>query len=332
MLPDEPMQAITRAIVLLLALAALAGLIWVYRAARQETVERPPEPTAETDDGVIGLAKPILNAENDRILVIEYPPWPQNEWLYRLPEYAISHTETSELRPAPVETRADASLVFSGGFYESKSRAVLASYQIVVTPEEGGVSFEAKLTNQGSKTWNPAVHSVLCFENARAPDFHDFEGDRTAIMIDGAFVSVDNTAFARTERTKQEILSKLSAQTKMEAVKRAPPFRGHLLRPEDEAWVSKPQRVRGSEYVSSSLIVRSSQDRRRHVALAWGNARQVSYNLNESLNCLHSSPGFGGLTAGESRTARGKLYFAEGPLDAVYQRYKRDFPNLGFGE
>ncbi len=170
-----------------------------------------------------------------------------------------------------------------------------------------------QLTNVGSTPWNPAA--TLCLQNISALDFNDFEGRRTAITVDGDFLSVNTAARGRSRSDSLGL------------------HHAHLLRPEDLDWVHVDalKYFEGTEIASSSLVVRSAKDGRRHVALAWEDARHVSYNLNQQFNCIHSEPRFGALSPGETRTVSGKIYFVDGSLDDLKQRFVSDFSTLGFG-
>ena len=255
-----------------------------------------------------------LTVQDDQILVVQNPAWKDNTFRYRLPEFVVS-TQTNDmvLRPSPVKRTQKGSIVIAGGAYQ-ESR-LFASYRIVVADEPDAVAIEATVTNNDSTPWNPGTYSTLCLENASAPDFSDFTGSQTSIIVGADFMSLDRTAHGRAWDGS------------------APLHHAHVLSEEDGKWLREYviKYFVDTEIVSGSLIVRSTKDGTRHIGVAWNDSRHVSYNLNKKLNCIHSEPRVGALESGESQTVRGKIYFVEGPIDEVMQRFKTDFPTLGYG-
>lgn len=260
--------------------------------------------TAGEAKDAAGIKRPQLAAEENKVLIISYPRWPGHTWHYRLPEYVVPTGDRGIFSTNPAKKRPGDSIVFSG----TASSPRKADYRIVATPDRNSILLEAQLTNTGGETWDPVAHNVLCLQNSYAPDFIDHKGGQTYIMVDGEFLAVNKT-------------------------NRNDPIRAHLLDPENLQWIDRWLRMQYywySEAVSSSLIVRTSRDDRRHIAVAWEDASNVAYNLNENLNCIHSEPRFGALKPGETRTIRGKIYFFEGTRDELYQQFESDFPGLGF--
>lgn len=278
------------------------------RYARLQTVTDSPENSDGADTGV------QLLIEHDKVLVIKHRGWKGNTWRYRLPEYlSSSQPNQSYFRPNPATGKKGGAIVLSGSVYERGAQSAHGSYRIVATAHRDVVDLEAQVTNVGSKTWDPTA--TLCFQNISALDFCDFEGSRTWIMVGGTFMPVAMTSHGQLSNDSLSL------------------HHAHLLRQRDFDRISENIRhyFDGSEIVSSSLIVRSAKDGRRHVAVAWEDSRHVSYNLNQSFNCIHSEPRFDILNPRKSQTIRGRIYFVEGSLDDVYQRFENDFPKLGFG-
>ena len=169
---------------------------------------------------------------------------------------------------------------------------------------------EATARNTGSCSWNNADRCVMCLRLADAPDLLDVAMDRTFIHVDGKFESIKD--------------SKLKKRHFV-----------HMLVPNDLDLIPVEDvgdYFRDGEMVDCSLIVRSSRDDRDHVALAWDDALEVSYNLGRHLNCLHSEPRFDGLKPGESKTVTGKISFLSGTRKAIYGPFAGDFPSLGYGK
>ena len=74
---------------------------------------------------------------------------------------------------------------------------------------------------------------------------------------------------------------------------------------------------------SNGLIGCYSADDRMIVATAWQPYQELFQGV---IVCLHSDFRIGGLAPGESKPIRGKLYLVEADMDALLQRYRKDFP------
>lgn len=74
---------------------------------------------------------------------------------------------------------------------------------------------------------------------------------------------------------------------------------------------------------SNGLIGCISADGRELLATAWEPYQELFQGV---VVCLHSDFRLGGLAAGETRTARGKVYLMPADLTSLLARYRRDFP------
>ncbi len=77
---------------------------------------------------------------------------------------------------------------------------------------------------------------------------------------------------------------------------------------------------------SSGLIGCYSADDKHIMATAWEPYQELFQGV---IVCLHSDFRLGGLKPGETKTVRGKIYLVDDDLDALVQRYHRDFPEHG---
>jgi hypothetical protein len=247
---------------------------------------------------------------------IAYPEWPSSRWIYRLPEHIeptsgrgnTTPGEAGEIRLEHVERGRDGSLTLRG----VRPPPYPAEYRFVLRPGANVVNIRATIQNTGDEAWSPVARSILCLQFTKANRFMDRDLSQTLFRSNGEFIAVKDTDFVRETGDKS-------------------PHCAHLLRQDDLSRFSGDAAVHFAdrELSDCSLIVRSSTDSQRHVAVAWENALHVSYNLNRELNCIHSNPRIGALEPGESIALRGKIYLFTGTREELYRRYLEDFPDRG---
>lgn len=74
---------------------------------------------------------------------------------------------------------------------------------------------------------------------------------------------------------------------------------------------------------SNGLIGCFSQDRKTILATAWEPYQELFQGV---IQCIHSDFRIGGLKPGERKNARGKIYVTRDNVDALLNRYRKDFP------
>jgi hypothetical protein len=74
---------------------------------------------------------------------------------------------------------------------------------------------------------------------------------------------------------------------------------------------------------SNGLIGCFSRDEDRILATAWEPWQELFQGI---YRCIHSDFRIGGLRPGERKQIRGKLYIVDSDIDALLERYMRDFP------
>jgi len=74
---------------------------------------------------------------------------------------------------------------------------------------------------------------------------------------------------------------------------------------------------------SNGLCGCFSADEKMILAMAWCPYQEIFQGV---IACLHSDFRIGGLAPGETKKIRGKLYIVPADVDALLQRYRRDFP------
>ena len=81
--------------------------------------------------------------------------------------------------------------------------------------------------------------------------------------------------------------------------------------------------VRGDEAI---VVVKSSKNPHRMMAMAWPNPKSLMNNA--TIPCVHCSPTMPDLPARDTVTVKGRIYFFEGTLDELYDRYVAGFGHL----
>jgi hypothetical protein len=74
---------------------------------------------------------------------------------------------------------------------------------------------------------------------------------------------------------------------------------------------------------SNGLIGCYSADGKRILATAWEPYQELFQGV---IVCLHSDFRIGGLAPGESKRIHGKIYLVDSDMDALVERYRKDFP------
>jgi hypothetical protein len=74
---------------------------------------------------------------------------------------------------------------------------------------------------------------------------------------------------------------------------------------------------------SNGLMGCFSGDERKIMAVAWQPYQELFLGV---ITCIHSDFCIGGLTAGETKQIRGKIYIVDADVPALLERYERDFP------
>ena len=74
---------------------------------------------------------------------------------------------------------------------------------------------------------------------------------------------------------------------------------------------------------SNGLTGCFSADEKQIMAVAWEPYQEIFQGV---IACIHSDFRLGGLKAGETKRIRGKIYIVDADVDALLQRYNRDFP------
>jgi len=74
---------------------------------------------------------------------------------------------------------------------------------------------------------------------------------------------------------------------------------------------------------SNGLIGCFSADEKKILAMAWEPYQELFQGV---IVCLHSDFRIGGLKPGETKRIRGRIYLVDADVDALLERYRKDFP------
>ena len=158
----------------------------------------------------------------------------------------------------------------------------------------------------------PNAKAEPCLQFKDAPAFCDSGGERTILFGADGPVRVSDTrrfTFPGWWRNVQcYALEGADVQTREGFLV---PYNGTM----QGHWGVSPDRV------AHGLIASEREDGGAFIGLAFGQARFVSKNYNDSHHCLHSTPYFGDLAKGAESELRGRIWFVEGSLDDLFRLY-----------
>ena len=98
---------------------------------------------------------------------------------------------------------------------------------------------------------------------------------------------------------------------------------GQVWRPKHVQIENVNPRPLNKSIPSNGLIGCFSSDNKMIMATAWEPYQELFQGV---IVCLHSDFRIGGVQPGESKTIRGKIYLMEANVDALLERYQKDFP------
>ncbi|MFH0964259.1 MAG: hypothetical protein V2A58_09635 [Planctomycetota bacterium] len=173
-----------------------------------------------------------------------------------------------------------------------ESEEVKAAFTIDFAGEaragEDAVDFEVTMTSVGGTPAGAGVY-LFCLQAGAYYAFHDYEGVRTYVRLQGRWASVHEMEGGRYETHR---------------------MCGYPV---------------GREGVAHNLMAKVSADGEWVLGMALDQAGHVSCNLQLWPSCIHANPKWRELAAGEREVARGKVYLFRGDLEALYARYLADF-------
>lgn len=244
------------------------------------------------------------------------PPWPEEgEWVLRAPEtlgsnkgllFIDHHLETMipvtrPMAPLDWKRQPNGALCY---------RAILdwdIEMDVCVVPEGDELTIEATLINDSFTDLADMGHQ-FCLVQSGIPAFHDRYAERTVYHTDGEFVRLSETEPGLGGGAEKPGF----IITNMEQEPPWTPIEG------SDSWVVQEQ-------ADLPLIATVSKENpERIVGLAFENAYKIM--TNAGIPCIHADPKFPDAAQGETVQVRGKMYFIEGTLADLEQRFYEDFP------
>jgi len=163
------------------------------------------------------------------------------------------------------------------------------------------VEFNFRITNKGSEPIDLNWFQPACIRVDR------FTGGNQTNYIAKSFIFTDRGLTMMDRTTRRE-----------EAVYRG----GQVYVPKGINLDDVNPRPISPDQPINGLIGCVSADDRLLLATAWDRTHELFQGVYV---CLHADPHVGGLTAGETKTVRGKLYFLKNDPKELLRRYERDF-------
>lgn len=175
---------------------------------------------------------------------------------------------------------------------------VEARHEIRASEDE--VTFQVTAVNRGP-AYVDAVWVQPCIR------LGPFTGRNQANYVERSFIFVDGklTPLDRTRRTTEAIYKG-----------------GQVYVPEGIGLADVNPRPISPDVPSNGLIGCFSADGRYILATAWEPYQELFQGV---IVCLHSDFRLGGLSPGETKTARGKIYLIKNDPEELLRRYQRDF-------
>lgn len=212
-----------------------------------------------------------------------------NSLVFRIPEF-VKRNDGRSLCPGMVEwevVEPEQHLRYRWAEEDAVKAEYGTDFSGDVHAGDGQVSFEVTMTNLGTETQRFGP-SLFCLQAGAVTVFHDFKGKRTFVRKDGRWVSVH----------------------------------------EMQAAVFEEHRMCGYDVgreVDHNLMAKVASDGAWVLGLALAGGKHVSCNHQLWPSCIHANPDWSHVGPGESDTVRGNVYYFEGDLDALYERFREDF-------
>ena len=172
------------------------------------------------------------------------------------------------------------------------------------------VAIHGSLTN-ASEFDLERIDAQFCLVQTGIAAFEDPRGERTFLLLNGGFVPMASTEPGLPDG---ELPFFITAQTRAGTIE--PPNM-------ERSWLV-------AETARIPLIATVSEDGARFVAIAFGEGLRLMTNCE--IPCIHADPRFPRCPRGETVTIEGRVYFGEGPLETVLERFYDDFPRWRPGD
>jgi hypothetical protein len=224
-------------------------------------------------------------------MVIVHPDKLGQSLILRMPEFITTADGSRRGHPAnivwdEVQTRSELQYRWDEPDHVKRQWSLDLSGQAEAGDDE--LSFQVTMHNIGDQPLDRGAH-LFCLQAGAHQDFQDYDGERTFVRLADRWASVNEMVGGVFEEHRMT-----GFQSQRDGVI------GNIM-----AKVSS-----GSEWVLGIAI---NQD------------GGVSSNHQIWPSCIHANPKWPLLSPDEQEVVRGKVYFFQGGLDELYDRYRRDF-------
>ena len=303
------MTGIRSILITVLCLSGCSGFRSFHMGRVDERVSIRPDPIPEDAHYPHAMAVRIS------------PPWEsEGEWVLRAPETLGSNRGLLFIdheRPdmVPVTWPRDRLAWVSDptgslGFEMELDMGIALLVRIV--PGKDDMSIEAALVNS---TGDPLSNMgfQFCLLHTEVPEFVDRKAERTFVLMNDEFVPLGSTKPGPTEGENPFFI--ITNTWDLDPWAPWEPGR---------SWFTEEGQA------DAPLIATVSKDGKRIVALAFDNAYKIMTNCE--LPCIHADPALPDCEDLGIVRIRGKMYFVEGTLQDVLERFHKDFPEWRFPE
>jgi len=229
-------------------------------------------------------------------LVITHPACLGRSLILRIPEYLRRKPGKTACSPGSMAwevVELDRRLRYRWAADAATKAEAGIDFEAEAWSGDGEVRFEVTVQNTGQGP-NPSEPSLFCLQAGGCSDFHDYHGERTFLRCGEQWRTVADLIGGRWEDHR---------------------MCGFAVDPAADA----------AAPVTARLMVKESADGGMVLGIAVDTATRLSCNHQLWPSCIHANPEWGDVAPGESKTARGKVYWFRGSKDELLARHRRDF-------
>jgi hypothetical protein len=200
-----------------------------------------------------------------------------------------------------------------GGWSHTFGRKDDISYVCNLKPSREYVDVDLTISNQTNQPLKN-VCAIICYDLRDAPQFYDYEMERTYIQVDHRYVQVKDTD--RRYAKNGQIITYLLKGAEIPEVYQKEKQTSY-------GWGLSDTRP------DFPLIATTSKDGKWVAATFFPQATTLLCNVLPPLRgCIHANPFLPLIRGGEKKTMVGRFYYFRGSLDDVFKRAKADLPVL----
>ena len=224
-------------------------------------------------------------------MVIVHPDKLGQCLILRMPEFLSTADDSHNAHPANImweEIQTESVLQYRWGEQDHVKRRWSLDLAGRVAAGDDELTFEVTMQNIGDHPLKGGAH-LFCLQAGAHQDFQDYQGGRTFVRFDDRWTSVN------------EMVGGVFEEHRMTGF--------------------QSQR----DGVIGNIMAKVSSQGQWVLGIAINQDGGVSSNHQIWPSCIHANPKWRTLSAGQEEVVRGKVYFFQGGLDQLYDRYCRDF-------